>query len=322
MKAIVFHNYGSPDVLNLEEVQKPTPSDDEVLVKVHAAALNAGDWHVLRGELLHRLVGTGLLKPKKKILGDDIAGRVEAVGRNVKQFRPGDEVYGTCNYGAFAEYVCVPKTDWLALKPASISFEEAAAVPIAGITALQGVRDKGQVQSGQTVLINGASGGVGTFAVQIAKSFGAEVTGVCSNSKMDLVRSIGADLVIDYTREDFTRSGKRYDLIFAAGGHHSILDYRRALSLEGTFVCVGGSAAQYFQALFLGSMISIFERKKMGVVLPMPNQKDLLYLMDLVEARKVVPAIDRCYPLSEVPEALRYLEEGHARGKVVITMLD
>jgi NADPH:quinone reductase-like Zn-dependent oxidoreductase len=320
MRAIVFHNYGSPDVLKLEEVQKPTPRDSEVLVKVHAAALNAGDWHVLRGELLHRLVGTGLRKPKQKILGDDIAGRVEAVGRNVKQFQSGDEVFGTCNYGGFAEYVCVPKTDWLALKPANISFEEAAAVPIAGITALQGLRDKGQVQSGQKVLINGASGGVGTFAVQIAKSFGAEVTGVCSNRKKDLVRSIGADHVIDYTQEDFTRSGKRYDMIFAAGGHHSILDYKRALDPEGTFVCVGGSATQYFQALFLGSMISMLGRKKMGVVMPMPNQKDLLYLMDLVEARKVVPAIDRCYLLSEVPEALRYLEQGRARGKVVITV--
>ncbi|HSG18156.1 MAG TPA: NAD(P)-dependent alcohol dehydrogenase [Anaerolineae bacterium] len=322
MKAIVFAEYGPPNALQLKEVEKPTPSDNEVLVRVYAAALNAGDWHVLRGELLHRLVGTGLLKPKKKILGDDIAGRVEAVGRNVKQFRPGDEVFGTCNYGAFAEYVCVPKTDWLALKPASISFEEAAALPIAGITALQGIRDKGGIQAGQKVLINGASGGVGTFAVQIAKSFGTEVTGVCSTKKMDLVRSIGADHVIDYTYEDFTRSEKRYDLVFAAGGHHSILDYRRALNPEGTFVCVGGSAAQYFQALFLGSMISIFERKKMGVVLPMPRQEDLRYLMDLVETRKVVPAIDRCYPLSEVPEAMRYLEEGYARGKVVITVLD
>jgi NADPH:quinone reductase-like Zn-dependent oxidoreductase len=320
MKAIVFHNYGSPDVLKLGEVQKPIPSDNEVLVRIHAASLNAGDWHVLRGELLHRLVGTGLLKPKQKILGDDIAGRVEAVGTNVKQFEPGDEVFGTCNYGGFAEFACVPKTDWLALKPANVSFEEAAAVPIAAITALQGIRDKGQIQSGQKVLINGASGGVGTFAVQIAKSFGAEVTGVCSTRKLDLVRSIGADQVIDYTREDFTKSGKRYDLIFAAGGHHSILDYKRALSPEGIFVCVGGSAAQYFQALLLGSMISMLGRKKMGVVMPMPDQKDLVFLMDLVEAGKVVPAIDRRYPLSEIPEALRYYGGGHARGKVVITV--
>jgi NADPH:quinone reductase-like Zn-dependent oxidoreductase len=320
MKAIVFHNYGSPDVLKLEEVQKPTPGDDEVLIKVRAASLNAGDWHVLRGELLHRLAGTGLLKPKNKILGDDVAGRVEAVGVNVKEFQPGDEVFGTCNYGAYAEYVCVPKSDWLALKPANISFEQAAAVPIAAITALQGLRDKGQIQSGQKVLINGASGGVGTFAVQIAKSFGAEVTGVCSPRKLDLVRSIGADQVIDYTREDFCKSGKRYDLILAAGGHHPITDYKRALSPEGKFVCVGGSAAQYFQALLLGSVISMLGRKKMGVVMPMINQKDLVFLMDLVEAGEVVPAIDRCYPLNEVPEALRYLEEGHARGKVVITM--
>ena len=320
MKAIVFHNYGSPDMLKLEEVEMTTPGNNEVLVRIHAAALNAGDWHVLRGEFLHRLVGAGLLKPKQKILGDDIAGRVEAVGRNVRQFQPGDEVFGTCNCGAFAEYVCVPKTDWLALKPASISFEEAASVPIAAITALQGLRDKGQIQSGQKVLINGASGGVGTFAVQIAKSLGAEVTGVCSTKKSDLVRSIGADQVIDYTREDFTKNGQRYDLIFAAGGHHSILDYKRALSPEGTFVCVGGSASQYFQALLLGSMISMLGRKKMGVVMPMPNQKDLVFLMDLVEAGKVVPAIDRCYPLNKVPEALLYLEEGYARGKVVITV--
>jgi NADPH:quinone reductase-like Zn-dependent oxidoreductase len=235
-------------------------------------------------------------------------------------FQPGDEVFGTCNYGGFAEYVCVPKTDWLALKPANISFEEAAAVPIAGITALQGLRDKGQVQSGQKVLINGASGGVGTFAVQIAKSFGAEVTGVCSKRKLDLVRSIGADQVIDYNREDFTKNGKRYDLIFAAGGHHSILDYKRALGPEGTYVCVGGSAAQYFQALLLGSLISRLGSKKMGIVMPRPNQKDLVFLMELVEDGKVVPAIDRRYQLSEVPEALRYLEEGHAKGKVVITV--
>jgi NADPH:quinone reductase-like Zn-dependent oxidoreductase len=321
MKAIVYHNYGSPDVLKLEEVQKPTPSDDEVLIKVHAAALNAGDWHILRGELLHRLVGTGLLKPKHKILGDDIAGRVETVGRNVKQIQPGDEVFGISNYGAFAEYRCVPEDKgWLAQKPADISFEEAAAVPIAAITALQGLRDKGQIQSGQKVLINGASGGVGTFAVQIAKSFGAEVTGVCSMRKLEMVRSIGADHVIDYTREDFTKSGQRYDLILAVGGYHPISDYRRALSPRGIYVCTGGSMAQYFQALLLGPLISMLGSEKIGVVMPKPNQRDLVFLIELVEAGRVVPVIDRRYPLSEVPEALRYLEEGHAQGKVVITV--
>jgi NADPH:quinone reductase-like Zn-dependent oxidoreductase len=321
MKAIVYHNYGSPDVLRLEEVQKPTPSDDEVLIEVHAASLNAGDWHIMRGELLHRLVGMGLLKPKNKILGDDLAGRVEMVGRNVKQFQPGDEVFGTSDFGDFAEYRCVAEDKgWLALKPANISFEEASAVPIAAITALQGLRDKGQIQSGQKVLVNGASGGVGTFAVQIAKSFGAEVTAVCSTRKLDMVRSIGADQVIDYTREDFTKSGKRYDLILATGGNHPISDYKRALSPEGNYVCTGGSAAQYFQALLLGPLISMIGSKKMGVVMPKPNQKDLVLLIELCETGIVIPVIDRRYPLSEVPDALRYLEEGHAQGKVVVTV--
>jgi NADPH:quinone reductase-like Zn-dependent oxidoreductase len=320
VKAIVYENYGSPDMLKREEVQKPVPSDDEVLVKVYAASLNAGDWHVMRGELLHRLAGTGLLKPKKKILGDDVAGQVEAVGRNVKQFKPGDSVFGTCNYGAYAEYVCAPQVDWLAMIPPGISYEEAAAVPIAAITALQGLRDKGQIQAGQKVLINGASGGVGTFAVQIAKSFGGEVTAVCSTRKVEMVRSIGADHVIDYTREEFTRSGKHYDLIFAVGGHHPISTYRRALSPEGTYVCVGGSASQYFQALLLGPLISMVGSETMGVVMPRPNQKDLAFLIELVKAGKVAPVIDRRYPLSEVPDALRHLEEGHAQGKVVISV--
>ena len=323
MKAIVYHKYGSPDVLELKEVEKPTPKDDEVLVKVHAASLNAADWHLLRGKpFLVRLMGFGLLKPKNKILGADMAGRVEAVGRNVKQFQPGDEVFGEiseCGFGAFAEYVCAPENA-LALKPASMAFDEAAAVPLAALTALRGLRDKGQIQPGQKVLINGASGGVGTFAVQIAKSFGAEVTAVCSTRNLDKARSIGADQVIDYTQDDFTKSGQRYDLILAANGYHSIWDYKRALSPKGIYVMVGGSMAQMYQAMFLGPLISKTGSKKMGFLLQKSNQEDLVFMRELLEAGKVVSVIDRRYPLSEVPEALRYLEEGHARGKVVITL--
>jgi NADPH:quinone reductase-like Zn-dependent oxidoreductase len=319
MKAIVYEEYGPPGILQLKEVEKPIPSDDEVLVKIHAASLNAGDWHALRGTPFLMRLMNGLLRPKHKILGDDMAGRVEAVGANVRQFQPGDEVFGISNFGAFAEYVCADN-NLLALKPASMTFEEAAAVPMAAITALHGLRDQGRIRPGQKVLINGASGGVGTFAVQIAKSFGAEVTGVCSTRKLDMVRSIGSDQVIDYTREDFTRSGQGYDLILAVGGNRSIFDYKRALSPEGIYVCVGGSMAQYSQALLLGPLISMMGSKKMGVVMPKPNRKDYVFLTELVKAGKVVPLIDRCFPLSEVPEALRYLEEGHARGKVVITV--
>jgi NADPH:quinone reductase-like Zn-dependent oxidoreductase len=319
MKAIVYTKFGPPEVLQLKEVEKPTPKDNEVLVKVHAASVNAGDWHALRGTpFLVRLMN-GPIRPKHKILGDDIAGRVEAVGVNVKQFQPGDEVFGISDFGAFAEYVCADE-NLLALKRSSMTFEEAAAFPLAAVTALQGLRDQGKIQPGQKVLINGASGGVGMFAVQIAKSFEAEVTGVCSTRKLDMLRSIGADQVIDYTREDFTRNGQYYDLILAVGGYHPILDYKRALSPEGIYVCVGGSMAQYFQAFSLGPLISIMGSKKMGVVMPKPNQKDLDFLTDLFETRKVVPVIDRCYPLSEVAEALRYFEEGHARGKLVITV--
>ena len=296
MKAIVYEKYGPPDVLQLKEIEKPTPSDDQVLVRIYAASVNAGDWHALRGTpFLFRLMN-GLLRPKLKarILGDDMAGRVEAVGRNVRQFQPGDEVFGISDFGAFAEYRCVTE-DKLALKSANISFEEAAAVPIVAITALQGLRDNGRIQPGQKVLINGASGGVGTFAVQIAKLFGAEVTGVCSTSKLDMVRSIGADHVIDYTGEDFTRSGQRYDLIFAVGGNHPISDYKRALSPEGTYVCAGGSMAQYSQALLLGPLISMMGSKKMGVVMPKMIQKDLVHLMELCDAGKLVHVgVNKC----------------------------
>ena len=320
MKAVVYTEYGPPEVLQLTEVEKPAPKDNEVLITVHAASINYFDWHILTGDLLLlRLTTGGLLKPKHKILGDDIAGRVESIGRNVKQFQPGDEVFGFSNFGAFAEYRCVPE-DRLVLKPANISFEEAAAIPNAATPALQGLRDKGQIQSGQKVLINGASGGVGTFAVQIAKSYGAEVTGVCSTRKMDKVRSIGADHVIDYTQEDFTKSGQRYDLILAAAGSHSIFDYKRALSPKGIYVCVGGSFAQYFQAMLLGPLISMMGSKKLGSAFGKSNQKDLAFLIELFEADKVVPVIDRRYPLSEVADAMRYYGEGHAQGKVVITV--
>ena len=323
MKAIVYTKYGPPDVLNLEEVREPTPRDDEVLIKVHAASANARDWRLLRADpFLVRLMGGGLLKPKHNTLGSDIAGRVEAVGGNVKQFQPGDEVFGDlsgCGFGGFADYVCASE-DALALKPASLTFEEAAAAPMAAVTALQGLRDKGRIQPGQKVLINGASGGVGTLAVQIAKSFGAEVTGVCSTRKSDMVRSIGADHVIDYTQEDFTRNGQRYDLILAVNGYRPISDYKRALNAKGIYVMVGGSTAQIFQALLLGPWMSMTGSKKMGALSAKPDQEDLVFVKELVEAGKVMPVIDRRYPLSEVGEALRYLEEGHAGGKVVITV--
>lgn len=321
MKAIVYTKYGSPDVLQLREVEKPIPKDDEVLIKVQAASLNAADWHLLRADpFLVRLMVGGFLKPKYKILGADVAGRVEAVGSSVKQFQSGDEVFGDiagCGFGAFAEYVSVSE-NVLALKPANITFEQAAALTLAGVTALQGLRDYGRIQSGQKVLINGASGGVGTFAVQLARVFGAEVTAVCSPMNLDTVHTLGADYVIDYTKEDFTKSGKRYDLIFAVNGYHPILNYKRALSPRGIYVMAGGSTAQMFQAMLLGSLISKMGSNKMGSMLAKPNQKDLLYLKELVEVGKVVPVIDRCYPLSKVADAFRYLEEGHAGGKVVI----
>ena len=320
MKAIVYEEYGPPEVLQIKEVEKPTPKDDEMLVKIHAASINYIDWQVLTGESLFlRLTTGGLRKPKRRTLGDDIAGRVEAVGRDVKRFQPGDEVFGLCNTGGFAEYRCVTE-DYFTLKPASMSFEEAAAIPTAAIPALLGLRDKGRIQSGQKVLIIGASGGVGTFAVQIAKSFGTEVTGVCSTRKIDMVRSIGADYVIDYTKEDFTQKEQRYDLIFAASGNRSVFEYRRALSPEGSYVCVGGSMKQYFQAMLLGPLISMVGSKKMGTVFAPPTHEDYNFLIELFEAGKLTPVIDRRFPLSELAEALRYYGEGHAQGKVVITV--
>ena len=322
MRAIVYHRYGSPDVLKLEEVEKPTPKDDEVLVKVHAASVNALDWHLLRADPFLARLNMGLLKPKHQILGADVAGRVESVGRNVKQLRPGDEVFGDIfesGLGGFAEYVSAQEDAWV-LKPANMTFDEGAAVPVAALTALQGLRDKGQIEAGQKVLINGASGGVGTFAVQIAKAFGARVTAVCSTRNVDMVRSLGADQVIDYTKEDFTKSGQQYDLILAVNGYHPIFDYKRALSPKGRYVMTGGTMAQFFQAIALGPVISTTGSKKMGNFLAKANHTDLLFIKELLEARKIVPVIDRRYPLSEVAEAIRYVEEGHAKGKVVITV--
>ncbi len=321
MKAIVHTKYGSPDVLQFKEVEKPLPQDHQLLIKVHAASVNTLDL-ALRGPLLARIITGGLLKPKDQRLGVDLAGRVEAAGSNVTQFQPGDEVFGR-GLGAFAEYACVAENR-LALKPANVSFEAAAAVPVAAITALQGLRDKGQIQPGQHVLIHGASGGVGTFAVQIAKAFGAEVTAVCSTRNVDTARSIGADQVIDYTQKDCTRNGQRYDLILAVNGYHPIFAYRRALRPTGRYVLVGSKDHLYLallQAMLLGPVISIAGRQKMGFMgIAKINQKDLAFVKELLEAGKVVPVIERRYPLRETAEAFRYLEEGHAKGKVVITM--
>ena len=321
MKAIVCAKYGPLDGLKLEEVPKPSPGADEVLVKVHASSVNYSNLALVRGEPFVVRLEFGLLKPKYRIPGSEIAGRVEAVGGKVRQFRLGDEVFGDlsdCGRGGFAEYVCA-RENALALKPANISFEEDAAVPETALVALQSLRDIGQIKTGQQVLIYGASGGVGTFAVQIAKSFGAEVTGVCSTRNLDLVRSIGADHVIDYTREDFTRTGRRYDLIVATAGYRSIFDYKRALTPGGIYVAPGGSLAQIFQALLLGPFISMTGSRKLGSLLVKPN-KDLAFMKELIEAGKVKPVIDRRYQLSEAAEALRYYAEGHARGKVVITV--
>ena len=323
MKAIVYTKYGSPDVLQLSDVEKPVPLEDEVLIKVHAVSINAADLHMLRADpfLIRFMVG-GLLKPKYKILGADIAGQVEAVGRNVKQFKAGDNVFGDisgCGWGGFAEYARA-RENALVLKPAGLTFEEAAAVPMAAVTALKGLRDKGHIQPGQKVLINGASGGVGTFAVQIAKSFGAEVTGVCSTKNLEKVLSIGADHVIDYSKEDFTRNKQRFDLILAANGYHPISAYRRALNPGGTYVMSGGAPSQMYQAMLLGPWISMTGSKKMGSLMSKPSQKDLVFIKELIEAGKVKPVIDRRYPLSDAAKAFRYLEQGHAQGKVVITV--
>ena len=319
MKAIVCTQYGPPDALQLQDVAKPTPADHEVLIKLHAASVNPVDLHLMKGKpFFLRLMSGGLREPKHKIPGHDIAGRVEAVGRNVTRFKPGDDVFGAYR-DAFAEYVCALEGK-LAPKPANCSFEDAAALPVAALTALQGLRDKGRIQPGQKVLVDGASGGVGTFAVQIAKSFGAEVTAVCSTQKMDTARSLGADHVIDYTREDFTKSAQRYDLILAANARHSISDYLRTLSQNGTYVMAGGGGVQALQVALFGPLLSRIGRKKVCFFVANINQKDLVFLADLLAAGKIAPVIDRRYPLSAAAEALRYLAEGHAQGKIVLTV--
>jgi NADPH:quinone reductase-like Zn-dependent oxidoreductase len=309
-------------VLRFEEVEKPTPRANEVLVKIHAASVNAYDWRYMRADpFLVRLVG-GLLRPRNPRLGADLAGRVEAVGSQVTLFRPGDEIYGdlaAAGHGTFAEYIAVPEHA-LALKPANLTFEQAAAVPMAAVTALQALRDGGKIQAGHKVLIIGASGGVGTFAVQIARSFGAEVTAVCSTRNVTLVQSLGADHIIDYKREDFTRSAERYDLILAVNGYHPLAAYKRLLRSAGRYVMVGGSGAQLFEALLLGPLMALGGQRRLASFSATPSSKDLLGMKELLEAGKVVPVIDRCFPLEETAEAIRYLEEGHARGKVIITV--
>lgn len=314
MKAIICTQYGSPDVLHLTEVEKPTPKDNEILIRVRAASVNPHDVHSLRGKPYILRIQTGLRKPKNTRLGVDVAGQVEAVGRNVTQFQPGDEVFGV-RAGSFAEYVCT-QGKALALKPAHLTFEQAAAVPVAGLTALQALRDKGQIQPGQKVLINGAAGGVGTFAVQIAKALGAEVTAVCSTRNVEMVQALGADQVIDYTQENFTQSGQTYDLLLDAVGNHSLSACRRVVHATGAYVMVAGSPTHLLKAVIL----SRFARQRLVFFIATNNREDLVFLKELIEAGKVTPVIDRRYTLREVPEAIRYLGKGHARGKVVINV--
>jgi NADPH:quinone reductase-like Zn-dependent oxidoreductase len=323
MKAVVYRCYGSAEVLKLEEWPKPAPAADEVLVKVHAASVNPLDWHYMTGTPYIMRLEAGLGAPKDPRLGVDFAGTVEAVGKSVTHFKPGDEVFGARD-GAFGDYVAVRETRAIALKPSNMSFEQAAAVPIAGVTALQAVRDKGQVRAGQKVLINGASGGVGTFAVQVAKSLGAEVTGVCSTRNVDMVRSIGADHVIDYTREDFTKGTQRYDVIVDNVGTHSVPEYERVLNPNGVYVMIGsttpGNWFGWLELPIAAKLLSPFTSRKLGMMLAELNQKDLNVLGELMQSGKLTPVIDRSYKLSELPAAIRYLQAGHARGKVVITV--
>ncbi len=321
MKAAVYNTYGSPEVLQLKDIQKPIPKDNEVLVKIFAASVNSWDWDLLRGKpKIYRLI-FGLFRPKYHILGADVAGRIEAVGKNITQFKSGDEVFGdlsVCGWGGFAEYVCCPETA-LTKKPANMTFVEAAAIPQAGVMALQGIRDYGQVQPGQKVLINGAGGGVGTFAIQMAKSNGAEVTGVDRTEKLEFMKSIGADHVIDFTKEDFTKSGKKYDLILDVMAFHSAFDYNRALNLRGKYVIVGGAVSSILHILTIGSFMSMTGTQKFRILMHKPN-KDLDFLKELYKKGTIRPVIDRQYPLHKVPEALRYLGEGKVKGKVVITV--
>jgi NADPH:quinone reductase-like Zn-dependent oxidoreductase len=318
MKAVVWTKYGPPDVLLLQEVERPSPGDDDVLIRVHASSINSWDWELLNGRASFTLGGR--LKPPYKILGCDVAGTVEDVGRNVTRLRPGDEVFGDISrdgWGGFAEFVCARETS-LSLKMTSLSFEQAAAIPQAAMLALQSLRDKGKVRSGQRVLINGAGGGVGTFAVQIAKSFGAEVTGVDRAEKLDMLLSIGADHVVDYNKEDFTRRGQEYDLIVDVVSHRSVFDYKRALAPKGVCVLVGGSGGAILMSVLLGSWA--LGNRKVTLLLYKPDPLDLAQISDLIEAGKVVPVIDMRYPLSEVADAFRYYAEGNVKGKVVVTV--
>ena len=321
MRAIIQTKYGSTDVLSLKEVDKPVMPDNGILLRVHAASVNAGDWHLMRGTPFPiRLMFGGLLKPKIKILGFDVAGQIEAIGKDVTQFKPGDEVFGDlseCGFGAFAEYVCATESA-LVLKPANLSFEEAATVPGAALAALQGLRDSGQIQSGQKVLINGASGGVGSFAVQIAKAFDTEVTAVCSTKKMDMVRSLGADHIIDYTQTDVTQGKQQYDLILDAAAYRSAFDYLPILTPGGTYILVGGATARFFQVMFLGSWISRISHRRVKCLTSKSNQKDLITLREFMVAGKIVPFINQRYNLSEIPVAIRHLEQRQVMGKVAI----
>lgn len=324
MKAIVYTQYGTPDVMKLKQVEKPESGDNEILIKVHAVSVNYADWHALTGTPFIARIAFGFFRPRNVILGADIAGTVEKVGRNVGLFKPGDAVYGDLGlhgFGGFAEYICV-KEEWIAHKPENLTFAQAAAVPMAAVTALQALRDHGQVQPGQKVLIHGAAGGVGTFAVQLAKYFGAHVTAVCSSRNTDLASSLGADEVIDYAREDFSANGHRYDLILGINGNRSINDYRRVLSSHGRYLMIGGSDRQIFQAMILGPLLSKKDGISMGGMTGRTNPKDLAFIKDLLEAGKIRPVIDRSYPLEETHAALRYIGEGHARGKVVIHVVD
>lgn len=320
MKAVVYHEYGSPEVLELKEVETPIPKDNEVLIKVHVTSVNSWDWDLLRGKpFIVRLVGGGISKPKINILGCDIAGTVEAIGKKVTQFKVGDEVFGDLsggNWGGFADYVCARENE-LTLKPTGITFEQAASLPQAAVMALQGIRDHGKVKSGQKVLINGAGGGIGSFAIQMAKQSGAEITGVDSAQKFDLMRSLGAEDVIDYKQEDFTKNGKEYDFILDVVGHHSIYDYKRALTPTGMYRMIGGPTPLIFQSVFVAPFITMFSKRKMGILAQETN-KDLAYLAELVVTGKLKPIIDKVYSLAETPKALQFLGDGSVLGKVII----
>jgi NADPH:quinone reductase-like Zn-dependent oxidoreductase len=322
MKAIVNATYGSPDVLEYKDIEKPIPKDNEVLIKIHAAGLNAADWHILRAKPFLVRIEFGFRTPKHKILGADIAGVIEAVGKDVTQFKVGDEIFGDLSsnsFGGFAEYVAVVP-DKLVLKPKNLTFQEAAVVPLSAVSALQALR-KGKIQEGKKVIIVGASGGVGTFAVQIAKALGAEVTAVCSSKNVELAKSLGADFVIDYSKEDFTKGEKKYDLILGANGNNSIFAYKRALAPKGIYITSGGSNKQLVQGIFLGGILSMFGDRKLTNLLAKPNKEDLEFVKKLIEEGKVRPVIDRTYKLSEVADGIRYLEEGHAKGKVVVEVV-